>query len=179
MEMLHGGTRVSNLVQKPFALRYTKSEELRLPSPGEEAELMGLEYQWIGVRLLPLNIGGAIKTQVAQIRNEDVYRRHKAANRTHHPRVKDLSILPAVDVTQRESIGRKAFGIGSRFMPLQILKPMPHNWAPALRGAGYRSPSATMFQERIDQKGFGSKRKSRSLWQQDIDTAGFHPNRYY
>nr|CCC94579.1 conserved hypothetical protein [Trypanosoma congolense IL3000] len=63
--------------------------------------------------------------------------------------------------------------------PLQMLKPMPHNWGPAVRSSGVRGPSMQLFQERIDKKGFGWKRKSRSLWQQDIATAGFRPKRYF
>lgn len=65
------------------------------------------------------------------------------------------------------------------WMPLQMLKPMGHNWSPAGRSSGIRGPHMQLMQERLDQKGFGWKRKSRSLWQQDVDTAGFRPHRYF
>ncbi|PWV21715.1 hypothetical protein C3747_2g320 [Trypanosoma cruzi] len=63
--------------------------------------------------------------------------------------------------------------------PLQMLKPMPHNWSPTLRSSGVRGPHMQLMQERLDGKGFGWKRKSRFLWQQDIDTAGFRPKRFF
>lgn len=65
------------------------------------------------------------------------------------------------------------------WMPLQMVKPMGHAWSPAVRSSGVRGPSMQLYQERLDQKGFGWKRKSRSLWQQDIATAGFRPHRYF
>jgi hypothetical protein len=181
-EMLHGGIRVSQLLQRPPQLHYTRSEDIPLPTPSDEAAQLDVEYQWLGYRQLPINVGGAIRMQQAQIRSEDVYERHVRGRRTHHPPPRDLSILPPAAATTpaaSTSIGRTVFGIGTRFMPLQIIKPMPHNWAPAMRGAGHRAPSASMLQERLDNKGFGQKRKARSLWQQDIATAGFRPKRYY
>ncbi|CCW64712.1 unnamed protein product [Phytomonas sp. EM1] len=66
-----------------------------------------------------------------------------------------------------------------RWTPLQMLKPIPHTWSPAIRSSGTRGPSMQLMQERLDRKGFGWKRKSRSLWQQDPDTAGFRPHRYF
>lgn len=63
--------------------------------------------------------------------------------------------------------------------PLQMLKPMSHNWSPTLRSSGTRGPSMQLMQERLDGKGFGWKRKSRFLWQQDIATAGFRPKRFF
>ncbi|TPP50950.1 hypothetical protein CGC21_19005 [Leishmania donovani] len=66
-----------------------------------------------------------------------------------------------------------------RWLPLQTLKPMGHNWSAATRSSGVRGPHMQLMQERLDQKGFGWKRKSRSLWQQDVATAGFRPHRYF
>lgn len=66
-----------------------------------------------------------------------------------------------------------------QWMPLQMLKPLGHNWSAATRSSGVRGPHMQLMQERLDQKGFGWKRKSRSLWQQDVDTAGFRPHRYF
>ncbi|KAG5507087.1 hypothetical protein JKF63_05833 [Porcisia hertigi] len=75
--------------------------------------------------------------------------------------------------------GSTALPSSQRWMPLQTLKPMGHNWSAATRSSGVRGPHMQLMQERLDQKGFGWKRKSRSLWQQDIATAGFRPHRYF
>jgi hypothetical protein len=179
-EMLHGGVRISYLVARPPPMKFTKSEELVLPTPREEREDMELEYTHIGQRLMPLNIGQRIRAQMDIIRAKDVYRRFLEKERGQRakfiPRAKDLSILPP---ERKENIASEVFGAGKRFMPLQMVKPKHSTYSVAVRGTGIRSTRGQLFQERLDGKGLGWKRKARSLWQQDVDTNGFRPRRYF
>ncbi|KPA82892.1 putative mitochondrial hypothetical protein [Leptomonas pyrrhocoris] len=87
-------------------------------------------------------------------------------DRRHSPRVCPVHPFAVAAVTRA-------------WLPLQMLKPMGHNWSAATRSSGTRGPHMQLMQERLDQKGFGWKRKSRSLWQQDVATAGFRPHRYF
>lgn len=111
----------------------------------------------------------------------------------YHPRPSELSIVTrAVDLVQLPDPATgnlprttttstlSSSSMPSRvWRPLQMLKPIGHQWSPAARSSGLRGPNAQLAQERLDQKGFGWKRKSRSLWQQDTATAGFRPHRYF
>lgn len=173
MEMLAGGVRLSYLVAQPPQLKYTKSEDVVLVTPREERESLELEYEHIGLRLLPVNIARAARTDAAIIRSKDIYARFLKAKSdgAFHPRSKDLSILPPDDVSTKRS--------SSRFMPLQMMKPMAGRYSPAVRSTGITGTRQQIFQERLDGKGFGWKKKARSLWQQDVDTKGFRPRRYY
>lgn len=166
-EMLSGGVRLTSLVQDPFPLKFTKSENIAMVSPREEREDMDLEYEHISDRMQPINVSNRIRTEMSIIRSADVYQRFLSdKNSKYHPRPRDLSIAPPESTS-------------SRFMPLQMVKPIQSNWAPAVRGSGPRSTRGQLFQERLDQKGFGWKKKARSLWQQDIETNGFRPHRYF
>ncbi|ESL09101.1 hypothetical protein TRSC58_03186 [Trypanosoma rangeli SC58] len=104
---------------------------------------------------------------------------------THfHPPSAKLSLFTrpvdcGVDCKEKTTPAEVAVYNPRAWRPLQMLKPMPHNWSPTLRSSGVRGPHMQLMQERLDGKGFGWKRKSRSLWQQDIDTAGFRPKRFF
>ncbi|KAH9589223.1 hypothetical protein LSM04_004315 [Trypanosoma melophagium] len=115
-------------------------------------------------------------------------RAHKEERRgaTHfHPPSSKLSIFtrPVDCAAHTAAVDTRPMGVGvyhpRAWRPLQMLKPIPHNWSPTLRSSGVRGPHMQLMQERLDGKGFGWKRKSRSLWQQDIDTAGFRPKRFF
>ncbi|ORC92387.1 uncharacterized protein TM35_000031400 [Trypanosoma theileri] len=102
-----------------------------------------------------------------------------------HPPSAKLSLFtrPVDCGSHTAAVDTRPAGVGvyhpRAWRPLQMLKPMPHNWSPTLRSSGVRGPNMQLMQERLDGKGFGWKRKSRSLWQQDIDTAGFRPKRFF
>ncbi|EAN78941.1 hypothetical protein, conserved [Trypanosoma brucei brucei TREU927] len=101
-----------------------------------------------------------------------------------HPPSSSLSLFTRPADSQGGDVGRTTPADVAAYhprawRPYQMLKPMPHNWGPAVRSSGVRGPHMQLLQERIDKKGFGWKRKSRSLWQQDISTAGFRPKRYF
>ncbi|RNF17193.1 uncharacterized protein Tco025E_04895 [Trypanosoma conorhini] len=103
---------------------------------------------------------------------------------THfHPPSAKLSLftrpVDSGDCVEKTTPAEVALYHPRAWRPLQMLKPMPHNWSPTLRSSGVRGPHMQLMQERLDGKGFGWKRKSRSLWQQDINTAGFRPKRFF
>lgn len=204
--LLHGGVRLSRLVAEPHPLHYTASERVTLPSAPNERRQTDefLEPSHLAMRLMPINISLRAREQMVVLRNQDVFERFQQANRRpvteeqedrgrggaarpprrdelYHPPAKDLSIIPVASSVSSWS-ARKVdpnVDVFPRYMPMQMVKPMQSNWAPAVRGAGMRSTRGALFQERLDGKGFGWKKKARGLWQQDVETAGFRPRRYF
>ncbi|KAG8345258.1 hypothetical protein ERJ75_000960800 [Trypanosoma vivax] len=170
-----------------------------------ELEVKDSSNNIMGLRVLPVNIGIRARNEAVRVRSEDCLRRLLAQKRCaalgiplrfpipsscssdaqfrkkyFHPPSSELSLLtrPADYCEKKTTPGIDVYN-PRVWWPLQVLKPMGHNWSPALRSAGVRGPHMQLLQERIDKKGFGWKRKSRSLWQQDIDTAGFRPKRFF
>ena len=172
-EMLYGGVRLQHLVQSPTPIKYTKSQVLPLPTPREEMEDMGLEYEWIGFRQLPVNVGVKARHAMAVIRSKDVLQRYRNAQSKFHPSPKDLSIFP------KEPLPAIGFNGARAFMPFQIVKPVSEMYNPSVRGSGARSSLGALKMELLDGKGFGWKKKSRYLWQQDVETKGFRPKRFF
>ncbi|CAD2217604.1 hypothetical protein AGDE_03251 [Angomonas deanei] len=102
-------------------------------------------------------------------------------NNNHQNQNKKILSLQDIVAASENKNKNNIHNNNKSYVPLQTLKPLAYStgYGTSIRGSGTRGPSAQLYQERLDQKGFGWKKKSRSLWQLDVDTAGFRPRRYF
>ena len=175
-EMLYGGVRLQSLCSKPPRLHRTNSSTVNVPKHNEEFRLLRLNFEEVPLRLMPLNMNHHARQSATIIRNKDVLRRYRLEREQRHilPR-QQLSVVPRLDKNRSVDLDDDR----CVFLPFQMMKPKNDIWAPASRGSGVRAWNLSLFQERLDGKGFGWKKKMRYLWQQDLDTKGFMPNRFY
>ncbi len=158
-EMLSGGVRVQELVQRPLPIKYTESCECRLPTPAEEKADLEIDFTTCFQRLTPLNFTKWHRKEQEIVRHQQVYeffqRQGGTSAKTKTPS-KDLSILPAPQYRLKP---------GQRFTPTRIFKPMLTFDGPLAKDV--RDPAKRLKGEIGGSRFHGERKVQSHLWQAD------------